>query len=207
MISVVRTFSRQFKHFNKAQVGLAILFAVVALADWSFAQASAASSCLANEGVFFSCRLKGNNRTVSLCTAPKSAPFETITYRYGSETRNELTYVASAENHNRFLATVSPVDPKAIVRQVWFELHGTKYIATACVGGNCAHRGGLIVLRGSRLLMSQACATESSSHPWFAGEVVHFDSELENSHSNTDLIHLEDFDNNVGVLYPSKPVN
>lgn len=195
------------RFFSKVRVCLAILVAVLTLAEWSFAQVTAASSCLPDEGVFFSCRLKGNSRIVSLCTAPKSAPFTTITYRYGSETKNELTYVASAENHNRFLGTVSPASPKANVRQVWFELKGTKYVATSCVGGDCPYRGGLIVLQGSKVLMSRACVTDSNSHPWFSSDVVRFGSGLESSHSNTDLIELEDYDNRIDVLYPSKQVN
>jgi hypothetical protein len=55
--------------------------------------------------------------------------------------------------------------------------------------------------------MSRACATEGSSQPWFSSKVVRFGSELDSSHSNTDLIQLEDYDNHVDVLYPSKPVN
>ncbi len=155
----------------------------------------------------FSCRLEGNHRTVSLCTAPKAAPFQSITYRYGSETKNELTYVASVENHNRFLATVSPVDPNASVRQIWFQIKDVKYIATACVGGNCPHRGGLIVLRGDKLLMSRACERDSTSHAWFWSEVIKFGSDFESSRSKTNLIQLQDYDNNVNVLYPWKRVN
>ena len=49
--------------------------------------------------------------------------------------------------------------------------------------------------------------TESGDHPWFSSNVVHFGSDLDSSHSNTNLILLQDFDNNVDVLYPSKRVN
>jgi hypothetical protein len=162
---------------------------------------------LPDEGVVFACRLNGNGQTVALCSSPKTSPFTSVTYRYGTENRNELTYVASAETHNRFLGTVSPVSPKASVRQVWFESKDKKYIVTSCVGGDCAHRGGLIVFQGSHLLLSQSCSNADSSQPWFSSKVVRFGSDLDSSHSNTDLIQLQDFDNNVGVLYPSKPVN
>jgi hypothetical protein len=206
MASVVITSTRQLQFFSKLRAGLPILFGVLLLSAWASAQTAQVSGCLADEAVFFSCRLAGNHRIVSLCAAPKAAPFQSITYRYGRETKNELTYVASVGNHKRFLGTVSPVGPNASVRQVWFDIKGIKYIATACVGGDCAHRGGLIVFRGSKLLMSRACENDSS-HAWFTSDVVKFGSDLDSSHSNTDLIQLQDFDNGVEVLYPWKRVN
>jgi hypothetical protein len=207
MATVVITSVRRCKFFSKLRAGLSILSGVLLVSAWASAQTAEAGGCLPDESVLFSCRLKGNDRTVSLCASPKTSPFKSITYRYGTETQNQLTYVASVENHNRFLGTVSPAGPKASVRQIWFELKDTKYIVTSYVGGDCAHRAGLIVFRDSHLLMSQACADEGSSHPWFAREVVHFGSDLDSSHSNTDLIQLQDFDNHVEVLYPWKQVN
>ena len=206
MASVVTTSTRRSRFFSKLRAGLSICAVVLILSACSFAQTASASGCLPEEGVLFACRLEGNHRLVSLCTAPKAAPLQSITYRYGSETKNELTYVASAENHNRFLGTVSPVGPKASVRQVWFEIKDVKYIATACVGGNCPHRGGLIVFRGDKLLMNRACERDSG-HPWFSSDVVHFGSDIDSSHSNTNLIQLQDYDNHVDVLYPGKRVD
>src|SRR5271167_4499834 len=115
MAIVVTTSTRRFRSFSRLRAGLSICFGVLAISAWSFAQTAGASSCLPDEGVVFSCRLEGNHRIVSLCAAPKAAPFQSITYRYGSETKTELTYVASVENHNRFLGTVSPVGPNASV--------------------------------------------------------------------------------------------
>jgi hypothetical protein len=77
---------------------------------------------------------------VSICTGPKAPPFASVTYRYGTETRNETTYTASTANQNRFLGTVSAVSPKVTIGQMWFEQNGNKYLATSCVGGDCAHR-------------------------------------------------------------------
>src|SRR5271165_2586484 len=188
MATVVTTSTRRFWSFSKLRAGLSICIGVLILPAWSMAQTAGASGCLPDEGVLFSCRLEGNHRMVSLCTVPKAAPFQSITYRYGSESKNELTYLSSGENHNRFLGTVSPVGPRASVRQVWFEIKDIKYIVTACVGGDCAHRGGLIVFKGSKLLMSRACESDSS-------------------HSNTNLIQLHDYDNHVDVLYPGKRVD
>jgi hypothetical protein len=207
MASVVRTSIRQSRFFSKPRVCLSVLCGLLLSAACLFAQTAGASDCLPDEGVFFSCRLEGNHRTVSLCTAPQATPFQAITYRYGSETKNELTYVASLEDHNRFLGTISPVGPNASVRQVWFAIKNIKYIVTACVGGDCPHRGGLIVFRGSQLLMSRACENDSNGHAWFSSEVVKFGSDFDSSRSKTQLIDLQDYDNNVNVLYPWKPVN
>lgn len=207
MAIVVTTSTRRFRSFSRVRAGLSICFGVLAISAWSFAQTAGASSCLPDEGVVFSCRLEGNHRIVSLCAAPKAAPFQSITYRYGSETKTELTYVASVENHNRFLGTVSPVDPNASVRQLWFQVKDVKYIATACVGGNCPHQGGLIVFRGDKLVMSRACERDSINHAWFWSEVIKFGSDFESSRSKTDLIQLQDYNNNVNVLYPWKRVN
>lgn len=191
---------------RKPPAGLSILFGFLLLSALASAQTAQSSGCQPDEEVFYSCRLQGNGRVVSLCASPKAAPFTSITYRYGTETRNELTYSASAENHNQFLATVSTVNPKAAVDQVWLKLKDTRYIITACDGGDCPYRGGLIVFRGDKLLMSRACENDSS-HPWFSPEVVDFESETESSHSKTDLIEMKDYDNRVQVLYPWKRVN
>lgn len=205
MGNAVQIFNRLIRHFSKA--GLSAFLGVLLWSVGSLAQVAGDSGCLPEESVFFSCQLKGNGRTVSLCTAPKAPPFTSVTYRSGAGTKNKFTYTANVDNQNRFLGTVSAVSPKATVRQVWFELNGSKYVVTACVGGDCAHRGGLIIFRKGQLEMSEPCAEGSSGHPWFSSEVVRFGSSLDSSHSNTGLIHLQDFDNNVGVLYPSRNVN
>jgi hypothetical protein len=203
MPNAAQTFKKLFKSSSKLEISLAVGLALLLSSAWSFAQSSQGSLCQPDEGVLFSCQLEGNRKVVSLCTGPEAAPFQSITYRYGTASRNELTYSATADNHNRFVGTVSPVGPNASIRQVWFETKGVKYIATTCVGGDCPHRGGLIVFRGTQLLMSRAC-TDDSSQPWFSSKVVRFGSDLESSHTNTDLIQLQDYDNNVNVLYPWK---
>jgi len=207
MNNAVQIFNRLIRHSSKARAGLSVLLGVLLSSVGSLAQVAGDSGCLPEEGIFFSCQLKGNDRIVSLCTAPKAPPFASVTYRYGAGTENELTYTASVQNQNRFLGTVSAISPKVTVRQVWFELNGSKYVVTSCVGGDCALRGGLIVFRKGQLEMSQPCAEGSGGHAWFSSEVVRFGSSLDSSHSNTDLIHLRDFDNNVDVLYPSRAVN
>jgi hypothetical protein len=196
------------RHLLRSRLELCWAIALAALL-WpakSQAQAPQDSLCQPDEGVFFSCQLEGNHKIVSLCAAPKAAPYQSITYRFGSKSKVELTYKAASDNQNRFIGTVSPVGPDASVRQVWFETKGVKYIVTSCVGGDCPHNGGLIALKGNQALMSRACTVESSQ-PWFSSKVLHFTSDLGSSQSKTDLIQLKDYDNHVDVLYPFKRVN
>jgi hypothetical protein len=192
--------------FSRLAGLLALLVNLTAFSPCSFAQSAQGSLCQPDEGVLFSCRLENNPKIVSLCTSPKAEPFQSVTYRYGTAAKSELSYSATAENHNHFIGSVNPVSPNASVRQVWFENNGVKYIVTSCVGGDCPHNGGLIVFRGKQLVTSRAC-TLDSTQPWFSSKVVHFTSELQSSQSKTDLIQLHDYDNNVEVLYPSKRVN
>jgi len=168
------------------------------------AQTPAGSLCHADEGVLFSCQLQGNQRTVSICTSPKAPPLESITYRYGTTDKVELSYTASQQNQNRFAATVSPARPGVTVNQVWFEVKGTRYVATECVGGDCPQDGGIIVFRGSRTLMSRACSKASGNQPYFSGKVVDFESDTSSSRSNTELIQLKDYNNHIEALYPWK---
>ena len=205
--SAGRISNRPMRSFNRGRTILPLLLGALLSSAGVFAQSTIGSACRPDEGVFFSCRLQDDGRTVSLCTSPKAAPIESVTFRLGTYTRSELTYIASTKNEQRFFATVSPVGPNASVRQVWFELKGQKYLVTACVGGDCPHRGGLIEFRGDEVLTSQPCATDATSHAFFSSEVVRFNSDLKQSHSNTDLIRLEDYDNNVNVLYPYKRVD
>lgn len=203
----MKTSTRQLRSFSKLRVCVSVFGGLLLSAVSLFAQTPDASTCRPDEEVFFSCRLEGNHRIASLCAAPKAGPIQSITYRYGSDTKSELTYIASVENQNRFLGTVSPVGPKVSVRQVWFQIMDIKYLVTACVGGDCPHRGGLIVFQRDKRLMSRACENDSNGHAWFSSKVVHFSSDLQGSHSNTDLVRLEDYDNNVEVLYPLRRVD
>ena len=206
MPNAVRIFRGPLQLSGKPKLRWAIALVAVLMAPCAFAQSSPDSLCQPDEAVFFSCRLEGNRKIVSLCAAPKAAPFQSIAYRYGTKAKNELSYTASSDNQNRLIGTVSPVGPDASVRQVWFETNGVTYIVTSCVGGDCPHNGGLIVFRDTKLLMSRAC-TLDSSQAWFSSKVVHFNSDLASSQSKTGLIQLKDYDNHVEVLYPWKRVN
>ena len=93
MANVVKTSRRHIRSFSKLRTSLLVLSAVPLLSAWSSAQTAKVSGCLPDEGVVFSCRLQQNDRLVSLCSSPKKSPFASITYRYGTDTQNDLTYV------------------------------------------------------------------------------------------------------------------
>jgi hypothetical protein len=167
------------------------------------AQDAQESKCQPAELVFFSCQLQRSAKTVSLCASSKQAPFKAITYRYGANGADELAFTASTDNQQHFSATITPLSPRATIRQVWFETKGVRYIVTSCIGGDCPQNGGLLVKRGSRVLSKQLC-TLDSTQPWFSSKVLHFGSDVPSSRSRTELIRLEDVDNNADVLYPMK---
>jgi len=210
MNSGARISRKHSEYFSRVGVAVVFVMFMSAFAGEAAAEEHVTSLCKADERVFFSCPLRNTKKTVSICAAaPKDGPVQRLTYRYGAG-RAELQFEANSQNQNRFSATVGPASPNASVRQVWFERKGVRYIVSSCIGGDCPHRGGLIVRRGKRVLTSRACAMDSAQHvsqPWFLSEVLKFGSDIDGSQSKTDLIKLEDVDNNIGVLYPTKRVD
>jgi hypothetical protein len=160
--------------------------------------------CRSGESVLFSCTLQRANQMVSLCAAPDAPPYSSVTYRFGTHAHVRLTHTATAANDSHFSATVSPASPRASVQQVWFMDRGVRYIVTACNGGDCNYRGGLIVLKNQRSLLTRACRKDTpGDQPWFSRKALPFSSAK--NISTTDLIRAEDFDNRVELLYPVRP--
>jgi len=186
--------------FSSARATLALL-----CVSLSASAQNARSLCRNGESVLFSCTLRGANQIVSLCTAPDAPPYTSVTYRFGTSTHVKLTHTATAANHKHFSATVSPASPRASVQQVWFEDRGFRYIVTACDGGDCDARGGLIVLKNQRPLLTRACRKNTpGDQPWFSRKALPFGSDPQNI-SSTDLIRAEDYDNRIELLYPPHP--
>jgi len=165
--------------------------------------AAPGSLCRAGESVAFSCPLGA--RTVSLCLREDGGQITALAFRLGTPKRLTREYVADAANGRHFSATVSPAQPGANVRQVWFEQNGRRTLLTECVGGNCAAAGGLAVLRGGQVLSSQRCQRGPDDTAWFARQLVSFGSDADSSRSATPLLLIEDLDNGVERLYPPRP--
>ena len=173
--------------------------ALLCLPLGAFAQ-NARNLCRSGESVLFSCTLQDSKQIVSLCGAPDAPPYTSVTYRFGTKAHVRLTHTAAAANHSHFSATVSPASPRASVQQVWFADRGTRYILTACDGGDCATRGGLIVLKNQRPLLTRACRKDiPADQPWFSRQALPFSSDK--NISATDLIRAEDYDNRIELLY------
>lgn len=155
--------------------------------------------CRLDERTFFSCKIKG--KTLSICASPVDQPFEALEYRFGLASKNELTYTATRANKNRFHAYVEPVSPGALVSQVWFDRGAFRYLVSQCVGGNCPKKGGLIVYKNNKPILSAACEGGFHEHAWFDPKVIDFGSDFAESSSKTELVILEEIANDIESLY------
>ena len=194
---------------SRWRFGLGALGALVGAAALAFEPASAsapaaasasATHCQPGERVQFSCAVGA--KTVSLCARGEPGAVVALAYRYGLPGKVENEFVARPDNRNRFSGTVSPARPGASVAQVWFDRGDTRYLLTECTGGNCAQRAGLAVLRGERLLMTAACGRVAENDlAWFARDLVKFGADAAGSRSATELLRIEDADNDIVRIY------
>ncbi len=178
----------------------AALLVILSLGAHAQGAPAPGTHCQAGESVRFSCRI--GSKTVSLCAGDKVAY---LAYRYGLPGKIENEFIARPDNGNLFFGTVSPAAPGASVNQVWFDRGAVRYLLTECTGGNCPQQAGLAVLRGDRLLMNGRCARETGTDlAWFSRELVHFGSDAAGSRSSTDLLRIEDADNELEKIYRFK---
>lgn len=162
-----------------------------------------ASHCLADESVQFSCQIGA--KTVSLCASGPAAAIQSLSYRFGLLGRVENTFVARPDNNQRFHGTVAPAGPGASVNQVWFDRDKLRLLLTECIGGNCPKGTGLAVPSPDRVLMNAACARSADNNlAWFSRGLVQFGSDANSSRSTTDLLRIEDDDNEVNRLYRTR---
>lgn len=123
-----------------------------------------------------------------------------LIYRYGREGRIEISYSAETENENRFKGTVAPANPRAQVRQVWFDRGPYRYLMSECVGGGCTRPAGLTVLRGDTVLKNARCSTGAGDRPWFSRNLADF-GPSDALKPKTSLLVVEDADNMIEKLY------
>lgn len=180
---------------------LALLLGCASPTTWASA---GPSLCAAGEKPVLVCQL--GTKQAALCVFPVKAPFASMTYRYGRPGRIELEHAVRGGDPEPFGATVSPANPQAIVHQVWFNAGDTRYVMTACEGGQCAHRSGLIVLGPKGPISARACKVVHGEQPAFARDVVQFGSDLGDSRTSTDLLRFEDTDNRIERLYAPGPL-
>lgn len=166
------------------------------------AETATISHCTAQERVFFSCQV--GKKIVSICAFKKSGEIEKLSYRYGVLGKIENEYVASMHNQHRFFGDVKPAAPQATVDQTWFTSGDTRYLLTACTGGDCSHAAGLTVFRRERMLSNTRCAETTNSQPSFDPEVVEFGANFDKSRSNTKLLILIEDDNSLEKIYPPR---
>ncbi len=197
-------------HSNNLITGM-VLLAVFSIFSNAYGQTdnTAQSHCLAEERVQFSCHI--NTKIVSLCAAGGPGAITSLSYRYGVPGKIENEFTARADNANLFFATASPASPRALVTQVWFDRADVRYMLTECLGGDCPQEGGLAVLRGDKVLMNARCGGGiEGDQPVFArGLIMYGPSEdsprdADKIRSTTELLKIEDADNNIYTLFPNK---
>jgi len=164
--------------------------------------AALTSLCHADEAVAFSCRL--GPRTVSLCLRGEAGQTGAISFRLGSAGKLEREFVASAQTGQHFSANVTPSQPGALVRQLWFDQGGRRTLLTECVGGNCAQAAGMAVLRAGKLVSKQRCQRTPDDAAWFSRQLVNFGNDVDSSQSKSPLLLIEDIDNPIELIYPPR---
>jgi hypothetical protein len=172
-----------------------------ALADG--AATASTALCAAAQQVVFHCSLGA--KAVSLCSDGAGDSISALEYRYGTPSRIELRWQATADNGRRFSASLAPLAPGANVRQLWFDNGGVRYLLSTCTGGACPAAAGLAVLRAQRLLQRQTCRASADDRAWFSPRLGRFGEDAASSQSNTPLLQFDDVDNGVERLYPASP--
>ena len=162
-----------------------------------------ATHCAASERVQFSCAV--GRKRVSLCAAGEPGQWAALALRYGRLGHLEKSFTARPDNALRFAATASPLRPGASVRQLWIDRGSVRYLLTECVGGNCGSNGGLAMLQGDRVLMNLQCKTAAGKdQAGFAPDLVLFGASAHDTHSTSELLQIEDSDNDLHKLFPRK---
>lgn len=181
----------------------AVLLAALApaMADAGGA-AGAPALCAPGQQVVFHCSLGA--KAVSLCSDGAGDAIAALEYRYGTPSRTELRWQATADNGRHFSASMAPLAPGANVRQLWFDNAGVRYVLSQCTGGACPAAAGLAVLRGQRLLSRQTCRASADDRAWFSPRLGRFGEDADSSRSGTPLLQFEDVDNGVERLYPMR---
>lgn len=179
------------------------------LSLWLSAAAMAAppkvvTHCRAGERVEFSCSL--GKKTISLCASGMPGHIESLSYRYGAIGKVENEFTAQTGGRKHFYGTVMPARPGALVRQVWFDKGDFRYLVLQCVGGDCPFPSGLAVLRGDKVLSKRKCE-QPPPRPdldTFSRDLADFGSSVDDSHSNTPLLELGEYDNLLDEIFGGK---
>lgn len=162
-----------------------------------------ATLCSPEESDVFTCHLK-NRKTASLCARSAGSEIGSISYRYGSPGKVELSYTAALGGTNQFFVFESPAAPRAHVQQLWFDLGRYSYVLTECVGGSCRHPAGLLVLRGTAVVSARTCVNAYGQQPTLHGKVVNFGATVQDIQPLTPLVKYREADNGIFSLYGVK---
>jgi|SRR6476469_8742712 len=182
-----------------ASRGACAIGLLVACAWAGAAEIGAASPdlCTPPQRVMFHCAVGA--KAVSLCADVEGGRIAALTYRYGTPARVELAHtIRSAAG---LAAAVTPVAPRASVRQLSFARGDVTYILSQCVGSACAQSARLAALRGDRIVFNRPCRRTADDRAWFAPELARFGNDAASSEALTELIRFDDVDHDIERLY------
>ena len=111
---------------------------------------SALAQCKATEVVIFSGATV--KKEVAVCASPSTGEFTKITYRFGSTINPDFEYHVEQNSTNRFYAFKEACNRRAGTDNLWFRNGDTTYVVSDCIGGNCNSRGGILVLKGKKVI-------------------------------------------------------
>lgn len=150
-----------------------------------------AQRCAANEATVF--EGAAGKKIILICAIPKKPPFTKIEYRFGTAGKLELNYVADASNNNKFYSTSETYSPRANLTSLWFKIGDTTYVVSQCMGGECPISGGILVVKGKKII-----AKVRANEAMFSDVAVNF---VKNQ-SLTPLIQMKDAEGlDVTALY------
>jgi hypothetical protein len=168
--------------------------------SWAGAGEIAAASpalCTPTQRVMFHCAVGA--KAVSLCADIEDGRIAALTYRYGTARRSELSHTVSSAAG--LAANVTPLAPRASVRQLSFTRGDITYVLSQCVGSACAQSARLAALRGDRIVFNRPCRRTADDRAWFAPELARFGNDAANSEALTDLVKFDDVDHGIERLY------
>lgn len=181
---------------SSAALGLVITCTTALAAE---TQAASAALCTPAQRVMFHCALR--EKAVSLCADVNDGRIAALTYRFGTRSRIELAHTVSGAAGGRFDAAVSPVAPRASVRQISFARGASRYLMSQCVGADCSRSAGLTALRRGRIVFDQPCRRTADDRAWLSPELARFGSDAASSEALTDLVQFDDDDHGIDRVY------
>ena len=121
---------------------------------------SSFAKCASDEVTVFSGST--GNKEVSICGVLAKGEFAQLEYRFGPAGNPEFKFLVDGKSKNRFNAMNETCSPKASTNNIWFQNGDFTYLVSECSGRNCEFDGGVMVLRGKKIIAKIMSKPDSS---------------------------------------------